>query len=177
MFFVPLGHSRWPSWPLISWTFLYFSTTTEWNLMKFDRKQVLNVHYQVCDFCPRWLPWSLIGWNIFVFSENAKWILTKLHRKQASPNVLYHVCIFILIHYQRWPPWPLIGWNIFWLFSHWMEFDKIWQEGSPQLPLPSLCCLCGSAIQDGCPGLWFAVIFLTCAPQSMEGFWGNLDGK
>ena len=42
-----------------------FSETAEWNSTKLDRKQYLNVLYQVCVFGPirktRWPPWPLNG--------------------------------------------------------------------------------------------------------------------
>ena len=51
VFFGPIGKTRWPPWPLIGWDiFDFFSETPEWNLTKLDRKQDLNVLYQVCVF-------------------------------------------------------------------------------------------------------------------------------
>ena len=51
VFFGPLGKTRWPPWPLIGWDIFNFSSeTAEWNLTKLDRKQDLNVRYQVCVF-------------------------------------------------------------------------------------------------------------------------------
>ena len=51
MFFGPIGKTRWPLWPLIGWDILDFSSeTTERNSTKCDRKQDLNVLYQVCVF-------------------------------------------------------------------------------------------------------------------------------
>ena len=91
--------TRWPPWPLIGWDIFDFSSkTAEQNLMKLDRKQDLNVLYQVCVFRPigktRWPPWPLICWDIFDFSsENAERNSTKLNRKQDL-NALYQVCIF-----------------------------------------------------------------------------------
>ena len=49
VFFGPIGKTRWPPWPLIGWDiFDFFSETAEWNSTKLDRKQDLNVFYQVC---------------------------------------------------------------------------------------------------------------------------------
>ena len=48
LFFGPIGKTRWPPWPLISWDIFDFSS--EWNSTKLDRKQDLNVLYQVCVF-------------------------------------------------------------------------------------------------------------------------------
>ena len=49
MFFRPIGKTRWPPWPLIGWVIFDFSSeTSEGNSRKLDRKQDLNVLYQVC---------------------------------------------------------------------------------------------------------------------------------
>ena len=48
MVFGPIGKTRWPPWPLICWDIFDFSS--EWNSTKLDRKQDLNVLYQVCVF-------------------------------------------------------------------------------------------------------------------------------
>ena len=51
VFFGPIGKTRWPPWPLIGWDlFDFFSETVEQNSTKLDRKQDLNVLYEVCDF-------------------------------------------------------------------------------------------------------------------------------
>ena len=51
VFFGPIGKRRWPLWPLIGWDIFDFSSdTSEWNSTKLDRKQDLNVLYQVCVF-------------------------------------------------------------------------------------------------------------------------------
>ena len=51
MFFGPIGKTRWPPWPLIGWDIFDFSSeTAEWNSTKLDRKQDLNILYQVCVF-------------------------------------------------------------------------------------------------------------------------------
>ena len=51
VFFGLIGKTRWPPWPLIGWDILDFSSeTTERNSTKLDRKQDLNVLYQVCVF-------------------------------------------------------------------------------------------------------------------------------
>ena len=49
VFFGPIGKTRWLPWPLIGWDIFYFSSeTAEQNSTKLDRKQDLNVLYQVC---------------------------------------------------------------------------------------------------------------------------------
>ena len=51
VFFRPIGKTRWPPWPLIGWDIFDFSSeTAERNSTKLDRKQDLNVLYQVCVF-------------------------------------------------------------------------------------------------------------------------------
>ena len=51
MFFGLIGKTRWPPWLLIGWDiFNFFSETAEQNSKKLDRKQDLNVLYQVCAF-------------------------------------------------------------------------------------------------------------------------------
>ena len=51
VFFGPIGKTRWLPWPLIGWDIFDFSSkTAEWNSTKLDRKQDLNVLYQVCVF-------------------------------------------------------------------------------------------------------------------------------
>ena len=89
----------------------------------------------------RWPPWPLISWDIFdFFSETAERNSTKLDRKQDI-NVLYQECVFradrknkITALASDWlRHFRLLLWNRL------TEFNKTWQEGRSQLPLPSLC--------------------------------------
>ena len=51
VFFGPIGKTRWLPWPLIGWDIFDFSSeSAERNSTKLDRKQDLNVLYQVCVF-------------------------------------------------------------------------------------------------------------------------------
>ena len=51
VFFGSIGKTRWPPWPLIGWDIFNFSSiTAERNSKKLDRKQDLNVLYQICVF-------------------------------------------------------------------------------------------------------------------------------
>ena len=53
VFFWPIGKPRWPPWPLIGWNIFDFSSEiAERNSTKHDKKQDLNVLYQVCVFGP-----------------------------------------------------------------------------------------------------------------------------
>ena len=143
-FFGPIGKTRWPPWPLIGWDILDFSETAERNLMKLDRKQDLNVLYQVCVFGPigktRWPPWSLIGLDIFDFSsETAERNSTKLDSKQDL-NVLYQVYVFradrknkMAALASNWLRHFRLLWNC------WTACNETWQEERSQRPLPVLC--------------------------------------
>ena len=119
LFFGPIRKTRWPPRTLIGWDIFDFSSeTAERNSTNLDRKQDLNVLYQVCVFRAdrnnKMAAWPLIGWDIFdFFSETAEWNSTKLDRNQDL-NALYQVCVFFRrIGKTKWPPWPLIGWDIF----------------------------------------------------------------
>ena len=97
--FGPIGKTRWPPWPLIGWNiFDFFSETAERKSTKLERKQDLNVFYQVCVFwadrknkmaapASDWLR------HFRLLHETAEQNSTELDRKQDL-NVLYQVCIF-----------------------------------------------------------------------------------
>ena len=64
VFFGPIGKTRWPPWPLIGADIFDFSSeTAERPATKLDRKQNLNVLYQVGVFWliwkTRWPPWPI----------------------------------------------------------------------------------------------------------------------
>ena len=163
MFFGPIGKTRWPSWPLIGWNILDFSSeTAERNSTKLDRKQDINALYKVCvlwaDRKTRWPPRSLICWDIFHFSsETAEQNSTKLVRKQDI-NVLYQVFVFRAGWKSKMAAlasdW-LIHFRLF-LWNRWTEFNETWREARSQCPLPSLCFSGRSEKQDGRPASWLA---------------------
>ena len=119
VFFGSIGKTRWPPWPLIGWDIFNFSSeTAEQNSTKLDRKQDLNVLYQVCVFwadrknkmaalASDWLRhFRLLLWNRWTeFNETLQ--------EARSQRPLPSLCFFGLIRKTRWPPWPLIGWDIF----------------------------------------------------------------
>ena len=157
--------------------------TPERNSTKLDRKQDLNVLYQVLFFRPigktRWLPWPLIGWDIFNFSsETAERNSTKLDRKQDL-NVLYQVCVFRADRKNKMAAlasdwlrhFRLLVWN------RWTEFNETWQEARSQRPLPSLCFSGRSEKQDGRPGLWLAETFSTSHLKPLNGIQRNSTGS
>ena len=112
VFFRPIGKTRLPPWPPIGWDIFDFSSeTAKWNSTKLDRKEDLNVLYQLCVFGAdrkrRWPPWPLIGWDIFDFSsETAERPAMKLDRKKDL-NVLYQACVFWADRKNKMPPWPI----------------------------------------------------------------------
>ena len=119
VFFGPIGKIRWPPWPLIGWDIFDFSSeTTEQNLTKLDRKQDLDILYQVCVFradrknkmaalASDWLRhfWLLLCNRWMEFNET--WQTgSKISRSSTK-------FVFIgPIGKTRWSPWPLIGWDI-----------------------------------------------------------------
>ena len=147
VFFGRIGKTRWTPWPLIGWVILDFlSETTERNSMKLDKKQDLNVLYQVC-VLSGWLKKQDGGrglWLSETFSTSSlkplngiQWKLTGSKISTSSTKFVF----FGLIGKTRWPPWPLIGWDIFDFFSETAERNsmKTWQEVRSQHPLLSLC--------------------------------------
>ena len=115
VFFGPIGKIRWLPWPLIGWDI--FDFTAERNSTKLDRKQDLNVFYQVCVFRAIWKNkiaslasdllrhfWLLL-WNCWTESNNT-W--QEVRSQHPLPSLF-----FGLIGKPRWLPWPLIGWDIF----------------------------------------------------------------
>ena len=124
VFFGQIGKTRWPPWPLIGWDIFDFSSeTAERNSKKLDRKQGLNVLYQV--------PMCFSGrsekqddrpglWLAETFSTYPLKPLNGIQRNLIGSkisNVLLQVCVFRADRKNRWPHWQLIGWDIFDLSS------------------------------------------------------------
>ena len=98
--------------------FDFFSETAEQNSTKLDRKQDLNVLYQVCVFranlknkmaalASDWLRhFRLLLWNRLT-EFNKTW------QEARSQRPLPSLCFSGRSEKTRWPPWPLIGWDIF----------------------------------------------------------------
>ena len=118
VFFGLIGKTRWRRWPLIGWNnFDFSSEIAERNSTKLDRKQDLNVLYQVCVFradrknkmailASDWLRhFRLLLWNRWM-EFNDTW------QEARSQRPLPSLCFFGLIGKTRWLPWPLIGWDI-----------------------------------------------------------------
>ena len=185
MFFGLIGKTRWPPWPLIGWDIFDFSSeTAERNSTKLDRKQDLNVLYQVCVFRADrknkmaspglWLaetfftsplkPLNGIQWNLI---------------EKQDLNVLYQVCVFRVDRKNKMAAlasdwlrhFRLLLWN------RWTEFNETWQEARSQRPLPSLCFSGRSEKQNGRPGLWLAETFSTSPLKPLNGIQRNLTGS
>ena len=184
VFFRPIGKTRWPPLPLIGWDIFDFSAeTTERNSTKLDRKQDLNVLYQVCVFradrknkmaalASDWLRhfWLLRWKRWMVFNQT--WQEARSQRPLPSfcffradrKNKMASLASDWLRHFR------LLRWN------HWTEFNETWQEARSQRPLPSLCFSGRSEKQDGRPVLWLAERFST-SPLKLNGIQRNLTGS
>ena len=140
--------------PTFDWLSIFGSSfeNPEWNLMKLDRKQVLNMLYHVCVFGPigkkRLLPRPLIGWDTFVIiPDTTERNLTTLGSKPVHVlNAIYHVFIFFRADRKTTTAVPtsdlLMHFRLFFCYRIWIEFDETWLEESTQRPLPSLCISC-----------------------------------
>ena len=171
VFFWPIGKTKWPPWPLIGWDIFDFSSeTAERNSTKLDRKQDLNVFYQVCvfradrknkmaDLVSDWLRhFRFLLWNRWT-EFNETWqearsqrpLFFRLARKTQTKFVFFGP-----IGKTRWPPWPLIGWDIFYFFSEPLNGIQWNLTGSnlasSQCPLPSLYFSGRSVNNNGRPG-------------------------
>ena len=123
--------TRWPPWPLIGWDIFDFSSeTAELNLTKFNRKQDLNVLYQVCVFgadlknkraalASDWLRhFRLLLWNPWT-EFNETW------QEARSKCPLPSLCFFCRSEKQNGrlaSDWLRHFWLLLW--NRWMEFNK-----------------------------------------------------
>ena len=155
VFFWQIEKTKWPPWPLIGWDIFHFSSeTTERNSTKLDRKQDLNVLYQICVFqadqknkmaalASNWLRhFRLFLWN--------RWNLTGSKISMSSTKFVF----FRSIGKTRWWPWPLIGWDIFDFFLKpliGIQRNLTGLEARSQRPLPSLGFSCRSVNKNGRP--------------------------
>ena len=131
VFFGPIGKTRWLPWPLIGWDiFNFFSETAEQSSMYLDRKQDLNVLYQVCVFrsdrkkkgaalASDWLRhFRPLLWN--------RWTEFNAIDRKQDLNVLYQVCVF---RADRKNKMAALASN--WLRhfrNRWTKFNETWQE-------------------------------------------------
>ena len=119
VFFGPIGKTRWPSWPLIGWDIFDFSSeTTEQNSTKLNRKQDLNVLYQVCVFrADRKNKMAALASDwLRHFRLLPLKILNGIQRNLTGSKISMSSTKFVFFGPMgkiRWPPWLLIGWDIF----------------------------------------------------------------
>ena len=111
VFFGLIEKTRWPPWPVIGWDIFEFSSeTAKRNSMKLDRKQDLNILYQVCVFSG----WSEKQdgrpglWLAETFSNSPlkplngiQWNLTESKIPTSSTKFVFSG----LIGKTRWLPW------------------------------------------------------------------------
>ena len=125
VFYGLIGKTRWLSWPLIGWDIFDFSSeTAEWNSTKLDRKQDLNVLYQVCVFrvnlknkmaalATDWLRhFRLLLWNRWTeFNETWQESLNGIQRIwQEAIKISTSSTKFVFfgpMSKQKWLPWSI----------------------------------------------------------------------
>ena len=120
MFFRQIGKTRWPPWPLIGWDIFNFSSeTAERNSTKLDRKQDLNILYQVCVFQAnhkKKQDGRPVLWLAETFSTSPLKPLNGIQRNLTGSKILISSTKFVFFGPNgktRWPFWALIGWDIF----------------------------------------------------------------
>ena len=168
VFFRPIGKTIWLPRPQIGWDIFDFSSeTAEWNSSKLDRKQDLNVLYQVCVFCAdrkNKMAALVSDWlrHFRLLLRNCWMEFNETSQEARSQCPLPSLCFSGQSEKQYGCPGHWLA-EKFWLllWNRWMEFIETWQEARSQRPLPSLCFSCWSEKQEGCPGLWLADTFST----------------
>ena len=148
VFFGPIRKTKWPPWPLIGWDIFDFSSEiAERNSTKLDRKQDLNVLYQVCvcradpknkmaALASDWLRhFRLLLWNRWM-EFNESW------QEARSQRPLPSLCFFGPIGKTIWPPWPLIGWDIFDFSSEIAERNSTKLDRKQDLNVLYQVCVC-----------------------------------
>ena len=176
MFFGSIGKTRWPPWPLIGWDIFDFSSeTAERNSTKLDRKQHLNILYQVFVFRADWNKkmaalasdrlrhFRLLLWNRWrEFKET--W------QEVRSQRPLPSLCFSGRREKQDGRPG-------LWLAETFLTSPLKLLNGIQgnltgskiSRPLPSLCFSGRWEKQDGRPGLWFAETFSTSLLKPLNG--------
>ena len=185
VFFRQVGKKRWPPWPLIGWDiFYFFSEAAERNSTKLDRKEDLNVLYQVCVFradrknkmaalASDWLRhFRLLLWNCWTEFEET-W------QEARSQRLLPSSCFWGWSEKQVGRPslcfaetfstsslkplnriqWNLTGSKISTSFTKSVFFGPIGKK------------------KDGHHGPWLAETFLTSPLKLLNGIQRNLTGS
>ena len=150
VFFGVIGKTKWPPQPLIGCDiFDFFSETAERNSTKLDRKEDLNVLYQVC----------VIGANLknrmaalaSDWAEEFSTFLIKplngIQRNLTGSKISKSSTKFVFfgpIGNTRWPPWSLIGWDIFDFFSEIAERNSTKLDRKEDLNVLYKVCVIGA---------------------------------
>ena len=186
VFFGRTRKTRLQPWSLIGWDIFHFSSeNAEWNSIKLNRKQDLNVLDQVCVFradkkkqdgalASDWLRhFPLLLWNCWTEIDETwqEWRyqhpLPSLYFLDNRKNKMAALASDLLIHFQ------ILLWNC------WTEFSENWQEERymHQHPLPNLCFSGRWEKEDGGPGLWLAETFSTSPLKPLNLIQLNLTGS
>ena len=184
VFFVRIGKTRWPPWPLIGWDIFDFSSeTAERNSRKLDRKQDLNVLYQVCVFladrknkmaapASDWLRYfRLLLWNRWT-EFNKTWQEARAQRPLPS------LCFSGWSGKQDGPPGLWLTETHF--TSSLKPLNGIQQNltgGKISISSTKFVFFWRSEKQDGRPGLWLAETFSTSSLKPLNGIQQNLTGS
>ena len=183
VFFGLIGKTRWPPWPLNGWDIFDFSSeTAERNSTKLNRKQDLNVLYQVCVFqadrknkiaalASDWLRhFQLLLWK----SLNViQWNLTVSKISTSSTKFVF----FGPIGKTRWPPWPLIGWDIFDFSSETAERNSMKLDRKQDLNVLYQVCVFWADQKNKIPGLWLAETFSNFSSETTKRNHRNMTGS
>ena len=151
LYFGPIGKTRWPPWPPIGWDIFHFSSeTAERNSTKLDRKQDLNILYQVCVFWADQKNKNEDGrpglWLAETFSTSPLKRLNGIQHNLTGSKISTsstHFVFFGHIGKTRWPPWPLIGWDIFDFSSETAEQNSTKLDMKQDLNVPYRVCVFG----------------------------------
>ena len=156
VFFGLTGKTRWPPWPLSGRDIFDFSSeTVDLNWTKLDRKQDLNVLYQVCVFWAGRKNMCFLGrsekqdgrpglWLVETFSTSPLKPLKGIQRKLIGSKISKSSTKFVFfgpIRKTRWPPWPLIGWDIFDFSSETAERNSTKLDRKQDLNVLYLVCV------------------------------------
>ena len=126
--------------------FDFFSETTEQNSTKLDRKQELNVLYQVCVFrADQKKQHGRPGlWLAVTFSTSPLKPLNGIQRNLTASKISMSSTKFVFfgpIEKTRWPPLPLIGWDIFDFSSETVERNSTKLDRKQDLNVLYLVCV------------------------------------
>ena len=156
VFFGSIGKTRWPPWPLIGRDIFDFSSeTTERNSTKFDRKQDLNILYQVCVFRvdgKNKMATPAFDWlrHFRLLCRNRWTEFNESWQEARSQRPLPSLCFSGRSEKQDVP--LASDWLRYFrllLLNRWMEFNETWQELKSKCPLQGLCFSGRSEKQDG----------------------------